>query len=140
MRDFFSPRLSISNTFVVVFTLPHCISLKCGIFTYSSERKLYSAVSVEDIRLDIHATPNHIELQRVVLENKIIAHNAGLLLARLSISNMFLVVFTLQPCISLKCGMYTYSSKRKLYSAYSEEDTRLDVQATQVHIELQRVV
>ena len=35
--------------------------------------------------------------------------------------------------------MHTYSSNRKLYSAYSVEDTRLDIQATQMHIELQHV-
>ena len=66
MLNFFLSRLSISNTFAVVFILQHCISLKCGICTYSSERKLYSAFSVEDTCLDIHATPKHIELQRVV--------------------------------------------------------------------------
>ena len=70
MRDFFSSRLSISKTFVVVFTLQHSISLKYGIRTYYSERKLYSTFPVEDTCLDIHATAKHKDLPRVVKEKQ----------------------------------------------------------------------
>ena len=49
-----------------VFTLQHCVSLKCDIRTYTPENKLYSEFPLEDIHLDIHSTQKHIELQRAV--------------------------------------------------------------------------
>ena len=52
MLDFFSSRLSISNTFIFVFTQQHSIFLKCSILTYSFERKLSCAFSFEAARLD----------------------------------------------------------------------------------------
>ena len=64
--QFLSSTLIISNKYVVVFTLQNYICLKYGIRTYTPEKKLYSAFSLEDICLDIHATQKHIELQRAV--------------------------------------------------------------------------
>ena len=53
---------------MVVFTLQHCISLKYRIRSYTIEINLYSAVSLENTCLEIHPTPKHIELQRVVYQ------------------------------------------------------------------------
>ena len=53
---------------------------------------------------------------------------------------MYVYVFTLQNCISLRSGILTYSFERKLSCAFCFEATHLDIHATRKLFELQRVV
>ena len=140
MRHFFSSRLRISKTFVVVFTLQPCISWNFGIRKYSSERKLHSAF-LGKIQAQIYRQHQNTQIYNMLFKNKKKYRKMrDFFSSILSIFKTFVVVFTLVPCFSLICGIHTNSSERKMYSAFSVEDTRLDIHVTPKHIELQRIV
>ena len=68
--------------YVFVFTLQHCISLKCGILTYFFRENTRLWVLYEDTHLEIQATPNHSCFNMLFRKYKIILYDALFLLVK----------------------------------------------------------